>query len=92
MEVDVAARRVMKNGEDVSLTPKEFDLLVALMRHEGTVLSRCALLKEVWGHRASVASRTVDTHVAELRRKLEREPRHPRHILTVQKAGYRFQF
>lgn len=91
VEVDVAARRVVREGDDVALTPKEFDLLLALMRNEGAVVSRIALMKEVWGHRAAVASRTVDTHVAELRRKLEPEPRNPRHILTVHKAGYRFQ-
>jgi two-component system alkaline phosphatase synthesis response regulator PhoP len=55
------------------------------------VASRAALLKEVWGHRAAVASRTVDTHVAELRRKLEEEPSDPHWILTVHKAGYRFR-
>ncbi|GMV07151.1 MAG: DNA-binding response regulator [Gemmatimonadota bacterium] len=91
VEVDVAARRVIRGGDEVGLTPKEFDLLVALMRREGAVVSRVALMKEVWGHRAAVASRTVDTHVAELRRKLEPEPHNPRHILTVHKAGYRFQ-
>lgn len=91
VEVDVAARRVVRDGDEVGLTPKEFDLLVALMRREGAVVSRVALMKEVWGHRAAVASRTVDTHVAELRRKLEPEPHNPRHILTVHKAGYRFQ-
>jgi len=55
------------------------------------VVSRVALMKEVWGHRAAVASRTVDTHVAELRKKLEPQPHSPRYILTVHKAGYRFQ-
>jgi DNA-binding response OmpR family regulator len=48
-------------------------------------------MREVWGHQAAVLSRTVDTHVAELRRKLERDPSTPRHILTVRKAGYRLQ-
>jgi len=91
VEVDVAARRVVKDGADVALTPKEFDLLLALMRSEGAVVSRVALMKEVWGHRAAVASRTVDTHVAELRKKLEPQPHSPRYILTVHKAGYRFQ-
>ena len=91
VEVDVAARRVVKDGDDVPLTPKEFDLLLTLMRRDGAVVSRMALMKEVWGHRAAVASRTVDTHVAELRKKLEPEPHNPRYILTVHKAGYRFQ-
>jgi DNA-binding response OmpR family regulator len=91
VEVDPAARTVTRAGEEVGLTPKEFDLLLALMAREGAVASRAALLKEVWGHRAAVASRTVDTHVAELRRKLEEEPSDPHWILTVHKAGYRFR-
>ncbi|HSM37649.1 MAG TPA: response regulator transcription factor [Longimicrobiales bacterium] len=91
VEVDCRARAVTKGGETVSLTPKEFDLLVALLRREGAVASRLELMKEVWGHRAAVVSRTVDTHVAELRRKLEDDPSAPRHILTVWKAGYRLE-
>ena len=89
--VNARARIVYRNGEEVSLTPKELDLLLALIRREGDVVSRLDLLKEVWGHRAAVVSRTVDTHISELRRKLEEEPSTPRHILTVHKAGYRFQ-
>jgi two-component system alkaline phosphatase synthesis response regulator PhoP len=91
VEVNCRARAVTKSGEMVSLTPKEFDLLVALLRREGAVASRLELMKEVWGHRAAVVSRTVDTHVAELRRKLEDDPSAPRHILTVWKAGYRLE-
>ncbi len=91
VEVDTRARTVLKAGEPVSLTPKEFDLLVALLRRHGAVASRLELMKEVWGHRAAVVSRTVDTHVAELRRKLEEDPSNPRHILTVWKAGYRLE-
>jgi len=91
VKVDVPARAVTRRGEPVSLTPKELDLLLALIRHEGAVASRIALMKEVWGHRAAVASRTVDTHIAELRRKLEDEPSDPRWIVTVHKAGYRFR-
>jgi len=73
----------------VELSPREFDLLVALIRHGGAVVSRQKLLDEVWGYAADVLSRTVDTHVAELRRKLELDPSRPRHIVTVRKAGYR---
>ncbi|MGH9321366.1 MAG: winged helix-turn-helix domain-containing protein, partial [Vicinamibacteria bacterium] len=69
--------------------PKEFDLLMRLFRAEGAVLSRVDLLRSVWGYSDSVVSRTVDTHIAELRRKLEADPAAPRHILTVRKAGYR---
>ena len=67
----------------------EFDLLVALMRRNGAVASRLELLAEVWGHSSAVLTRTVDTHIGELRRKLEQDPSTPRHILTVRKAGYR---
>jgi DNA-binding response OmpR family regulator len=91
VEVDAASRSVLRDGREVALTPKEFDLLLALMHREGQVASRVALLKEVWGHRAAVATRTVDTHVSELRRKLEEVPSSPAHILTVHKAGYRFR-
>lgn len=89
--LDVAARQVTRGREPVMLSPKAFDLLLALIRREGAVVSRTALLREVWGYQALVLSRTVDSHVAELRRKLEIEPSEPRHILTVYKAGYRFQ-
>ena len=82
----------MKRADaDVALTPKEFDLLLALIRRRGAVASRLELLKEVWGHQAEVMTRTVDIHIAELRRKLEHDPSTPRHILTVWKAGYRLQ-
>jgi DNA-binding response OmpR family regulator len=91
VEVDINARSVRRNGERVELTPKEFDLLVALLRRQGRVTTRTELLKAVWGYNASVVSRTVDTHVAELRRKLELDAAQPRHILTVWKVGYKFQ-
>ena len=91
VEVYDARRTVLKRGEPVALTPKEFDLLVSLIRRRGAVATRSELLREVWGHRAEVATRTVDIHVAELRRKLENDPAEPRHILTVWKAGYRFE-
>jgi DNA-binding response OmpR family regulator len=91
VEVYDARRTVTKAGEPVALTPKEFDLLVSLIRRRGAVASRADLLREVWGHRAEVATRTVDIHVAELRRKLENDPAEPKHILTVWKAGYRFE-
>ena len=90
VEVDPATRTIQRGGEDVSLTPKEFDLLLALINRRGAVVSRLELMTKVWGYRADVLSRTVDTHIAELRRKLERDPATPRHIVTVRKAGYRW--
>ena len=89
IEVSPASRTVRRAGEEVPLTPKEFDLLLALLRRQGKVASRVELLQEVWGHRAAVMTRTVDMHVAQLRRKLEDDPAEPRHIVTVWKAGYR---
>ena len=91
VEVNPAARTVLREGRPVELAPKEFDLLIALIRREGTVASRLELLQEVWGYPAAVVTRTVDTHVGELRRKLEADASDPRHILTVRKVGYRFE-
>jgi two-component system, OmpR family, alkaline phosphatase synthesis response regulator PhoP len=89
--VDPAARTVHKGDRVVALTAMEFNLLLALLERRGAVVSRLELLKEVWGHAASVLTRTVDTHVAELRRKLEDDGAEPRYILTVRKAGYRLK-
>lgn len=91
VEVDTEARIVSNNGEAVTLSPKAFDLLLALLRREGRVASRVELLREVWGYGPLVLSRTVDSHVMELRRKLEQDPADPQHIVTVYKVGYRFQ-
>ena len=89
IEVCPKTRGVKKDGSTVELTPREFDLLLELIRHDGAVVSRIDLMKTVWGHASTVVSRTVDTHVAELRRKLETDPANPTLILTVRKAGYR---
>ncbi len=89
--VDCTTRTVARDGALVPLAPLEFDLLVALIRRDGAVVSREALLREVWGYRASVISRTVDTHVAELRRKLGHRADEPGYIATVSRAGYRLQ-
>jgi two-component system alkaline phosphatase synthesis response regulator PhoP len=88
--VDLASRAVHRCGVPCTLTPKAYDLLLALLRREGAVASRRDLLTEVWGYGAFVMTRTVDSHVAELRRKLEAHPAEPRHIMTVWKIGYRF--
>ena len=91
VEINPASRTVTKQGQPVALSPKEFDLLLTLVRRRGAVASRVELLREVWGHRVEVMTRTVDIHIAELRRKLEDDPSAPRHILTVWKAGYRLE-
>jgi DNA-binding response OmpR family regulator len=91
VEIQPAARLVHKAGARVALTPREYDLLLAFVRRPGVVHSRVSLLRDVWGHAADVMTRTVDIHVAELRRKLEDNAAAPRHFVTVWKAGYRFE-
>ena len=91
VEVDTATRAVRRTGQAVPLSPKAYELLCARLELNGRVVSRHELLRKVWGYRAAVMSRTVDTHVAELRRKLEDDPASPRYILTIRKAGYRLQ-
>lgn len=88
--VEPVARRVVRDDEDVPMTPKEFELLMALIRQPGVALSRKQLLRDVWGHAPDIQTRTVDIHIVELRRKLERKPTDPRHFITVWKIGYRF--
>ena len=89
IEVRPSTHAVYRRGFPVGLRPKEFELLMALVRRRGDVVSRLDLLREVWGYDAQVVSRTVDTHIAELRRKLEDDPGNPRYIVTVRKTGYR---
>jgi DNA-binding response OmpR family regulator len=91
VEVNRSARTVRRQGELVALTPKEFDLLVALMDRAGSVVPRAELLSAVWGYQQDVSTRTVDIHVSELRSKLEANPSRPEHIITVRKSGYRFE-
>ncbi|HEX9108434.1 MAG TPA: response regulator transcription factor [Longimicrobiales bacterium] len=91
VEVDTATHSVRKAGAEVALSPKAYELLAALLELDGKVVSRSDLLKRVWGFRTAVMSRTVDTHIVELRRKLEDDPANPRHILTIRKTGYRLQ-
>ncbi|PYQ29814.1 MAG: DNA-binding response regulator [Acidobacteria bacterium] len=87
--VNREARTVTRGGKIVAVTPKELDLLIALLDRGERAVSRFELMRDVWGYSDSVITRTVDSHVAELRRKLEDDPRTPRHILTVQRFGYR---
>ena len=89
IEVHTAAHIVTRGGATVNLRPREYDLLVALAKRLGDVVSRAELLRDVWGYGDDVVTRTVDTHVAELRRKLEDDPARPRWIVTVPRAGYR---
>jgi len=86
--VHPATRTVRRNGAAINLRPKEYDLLVALLRHQGRVVSRAELLRDVWGYQADTVSRTVDTHMAGLRQHLEVDPINPRYLITVRTVGY----
>ena len=89
IEIDRATRLVTRRGARIDLAPKEFDLLVALADRRGAIATRLELMRNVWGWSDAVITRTIDTHVAELRRKLEDDPAHPRLITTVRGVGYR---
>lgn len=89
--LDLIARRATLNDEELRLTHKEFDLLAALMRNKGAVLSRDLLLERVWGYEYSGQSKTVDVHVRWLREKIEVDPSEPKRIVTVRGVGYRFE-
>jgi DNA-binding response OmpR family regulator len=88
VEVHPGTRTVRRAGKDVELRPKEFDLLLALLRHQDRIVSRAELLRDVWGYQADTVSRTVDTHMAGLRQKLEDDPLDPRYFITVRSVGY----
>ena len=88
--IDLKAREVTLAGKPVELTPTEFDLLVFLARHPGQVFTRLQLLREVQGYTYDSFARTIDTHVKNIRRKLDEDPKNPRYILTVHGVGYRF--
>jgi DNA-binding response OmpR family regulator len=89
--VDEYMRMVWREGREVNLTPKEYELLLALARRRGAPASKQALMHEVWNTTVETQSRTLDQHVFELRRKLEKITREPRHLLTVRKYGYRLR-
>ena len=91
VEVDSASRVIRRNGTEISLTPRAFELLMALLANADKTVSRHDLLRTVWGYDRSVTTRTVDAHIAELRRKIEENAAEPRHILTVHKVGYRLR-
>lgn len=89
VQINIPDRSVKRCGQSVSLSPKEFELLLTLARKPNEVITRQRLMREVWGHGGQVVSRTVDTHIATLRSKLEADPAHPKFILTSWKVGYK---
>src|SRR5699024_8497922 len=89
LAIDVAGHQVTRDGEQINLTPLEFDLLVALARKPWQVFSREVLLEQVWGYRHQADTRLVNVHVQRLRAKVERDPENPAVVLTVRGVGYR---
>jgi two-component system KDP operon response regulator KdpE len=89
--VDLAAKRVTKDGADVRLTPTEWQLLEILVRNRGRLITQKQLLQDVWGPSYGSESNYLRVYVAQLRRKLEPEPSRPRYLLTEPGMGYRFQ-
>jgi two-component system KDP operon response regulator KdpE len=89
--IDLAARVVTRAGEELKLTKIEFDLLAALCRHAGRVVTHRQILKEVWGPHAVQEPHYVRVFVAALRKKLEPDPRRPRFLVTEQGVGYRLR-
>ncbi|MBD9698962.1 response regulator transcription factor [Flavimobilis sp. GY10621] len=89
LEIDVTGHRVLRDGTAISLTPLEFDLLVALARKPWQVFSREVLLEKVWGYRHAADTRLVNVHVQRLRSKIEHDPERPEIVVTVRGVGYR---
>jgi two-component system KDP operon response regulator KdpE len=88
--VDLAARRVEREGKDVRLTPTEWSILALLVRQPGTLVTQRELLTQVWGPAYAREAQYLRVYMAQLRRKLERDPSNPRHLKTEAGIGYRF--
>ena len=90
LRVDFAQRLVQVDGQEVKLTPTEYDLLKALIKNSGKIMTRQMLLSQVWGTGYGAESHYLHVYVGQLRRKIEPDPAHPRFILTISGVGYRF--
>jgi DNA-binding response OmpR family regulator len=90
VHIDIAARTVTRGGAPVEMTATEFDLLMCLIEARGVALTREAIFVRVWGPSHHGTPRTIDNFIQQLRMKLEPDPQHPRHIVTVRGIGYRF--
>ncbi|MFF4580646.1 response regulator [Streptomyces sp. NPDC001373] len=89
--VDLAAKKAVREGRDVRLTPTEWHLLEVLVRNGGRLVSQKQLLQEVWGPSYGTETNYLRVYMAQLRRKLEADPSHPRHFITEPGMGYRFE-
>lgn len=89
VSVDIARHQACRKGEPLALTPREFRLLAFFIEHRDEVVTREALLDAVWGYDTIPFTRTVDTHIAKLRKKIEDDPSDPKLLITVHRLGYR---
>jgi two-component system KDP operon response regulator KdpE len=89
--IDYDRRRVMRDGEEIRLTPKEFDLLALLARHRGRILTHRGILRSIWGPHATGQMDALWVLVRQVRRKIEPDPSHPRYLLSERWVGYRFE-
>ncbi len=90
LRVDFAQRHVMVDGQEIKLTPTEYDLLKALIKNNGKIMTRQMLLSQVWGSGYGSEAHYLHVYIGQLRRKIEPDPTHPRFILTISGVGYRF--
>jgi DNA-binding response OmpR family regulator len=88
--LDFKRHEAKKGGAPIELSPREFQLMAFFIRHRGEIVTREKLLDEVWDYNAIPFTRTVDMHIAKLRKKIEDNPADPRHIITVHRLGYKF--
>ena len=92
IKIDFGHYKVIRNENEIDLTSLEVDVLRYLIGQDGKVVSRDDLLDKIWGYEKFPTTRTIDNHILKLRKKIENDPNHPRHILTVYGGGYRFVF
>lgn len=90
LEVDFLRYECRKNGKELSLTTREYELLKYLLKNRGRVINRDEIMDEIWGKNVFVAPRTVDTHMSNLRKKIEKDPARPRLITSIRGVGYKF--
>jgi DNA-binding response OmpR family regulator len=89
-EIDFKKQKAQKNGKPIQFSTKEYEILHFFIQHNDEIVSRDMLLDEVWGYDVYPTTRTVDNYILNLRKKIEKDPTKPEHILTIHKSGYRF--
>ncbi len=89
--LNLSSRKLLRDGDEVALTPKEFGVLALFVRRAGCALTREEILKKVWGYDILVTNRSIDRCITTLRTKIEADPASPRHIVTIRDIGYRFE-